>query len=206
MNYLVKDGSYSIIERKALEKILAEQNFSNSDRANPTLAVRSASCCSGRHAGGQHYAIWVRTPRTRTLAAAGVVGWLRDRRRWPQEIQGDWKLRTHAWWTSIPLRFWAWRRAGRVGARQYLVARRRRTGTDLGGVVRPSLIAIERKPAPMVPRSGIPNDTFEAPSVMFTPSSSWMSEMVSSVFTTSEVSAPMGMASGSSTMSSTASP
>ena len=37
---LVKDGSYSIIERKALDKILAEQNFSNSDRANPTSAAK----------------------------------------------------------------------------------------------------------------------------------------------------------------------
>ncbi len=40
VNYLVKDGSYSIIERKALDKILAEQNFSNSDRANPTSAAK----------------------------------------------------------------------------------------------------------------------------------------------------------------------
>jgi|SRR5450631_19915 curli biogenesis system outer membrane secretion channel CsgG len=37
---LVKDGSYSIIERKALDKILSEQNFSNSDRANPTSAAK----------------------------------------------------------------------------------------------------------------------------------------------------------------------
>ena len=37
---LVKDGTYSIIERKALDKILAEQNFSNSDRANPTSAAK----------------------------------------------------------------------------------------------------------------------------------------------------------------------
>jgi curli biogenesis system outer membrane secretion channel CsgG len=40
VNYLVKDGSYSIIERKAMDKILAEQNFSNSDRANPTSAAK----------------------------------------------------------------------------------------------------------------------------------------------------------------------
>src|SRR5271154_7519576 len=32
---LVKDGTYSVIERKAMAKILAEQNFSNSDRADP---------------------------------------------------------------------------------------------------------------------------------------------------------------------------
>lgn len=37
---LVKDGSFSIIERKALDKIMAEQNFSNSDRASPTSAAR----------------------------------------------------------------------------------------------------------------------------------------------------------------------
>jgi curli biogenesis system outer membrane secretion channel CsgG len=37
---LVKDGKYSVIERKALDRILAEQNFSNSDRANPATAAK----------------------------------------------------------------------------------------------------------------------------------------------------------------------
>jgi curli biogenesis system outer membrane secretion channel CsgG len=37
---LVKDGSFSVIERKALDKIMAEQNFSNSNRADPTSAAR----------------------------------------------------------------------------------------------------------------------------------------------------------------------
>src|SRR6185295_4581922 len=40
VTYFVKDGSYSVIERKALDKIMAEQNFSNSDRANPTSAAK----------------------------------------------------------------------------------------------------------------------------------------------------------------------
>lgn len=40
VKYLVQDGTYSVIERKALDKILAEQNFSNSDRANPTSAAK----------------------------------------------------------------------------------------------------------------------------------------------------------------------
>src|SRR5438874_4242221 len=40
VKHLVKDGSYSVIERKALDKILAEQNFSNSDRADPTSAAK----------------------------------------------------------------------------------------------------------------------------------------------------------------------
>jgi curli biogenesis system outer membrane secretion channel CsgG len=37
---LVKDGTYSVIERKNLDKILGEQNFSNSDRANPVSAAK----------------------------------------------------------------------------------------------------------------------------------------------------------------------
>jgi len=37
---LVNDGSYSVIERKALDKVLAEQNFSNSDRADSTSAAK----------------------------------------------------------------------------------------------------------------------------------------------------------------------
>src|SRR5215472_7424203 len=37
---LVKDGTYSIIERKALDKILAEQNFNNSNRADPSSAAK----------------------------------------------------------------------------------------------------------------------------------------------------------------------
>ncbi len=40
VNKLVKDGTYSVIERKALEKVLAEQNFSNSDRADPSSAAK----------------------------------------------------------------------------------------------------------------------------------------------------------------------
>jgi curli biogenesis system outer membrane secretion channel CsgG len=35
---LVEDGSYRVIERKRLDVILAEQNFSNSDRADPSAA------------------------------------------------------------------------------------------------------------------------------------------------------------------------
>ncbi len=37
---LVQGGKYSVIERKALDKILAEQNFSNSDRADATTAAK----------------------------------------------------------------------------------------------------------------------------------------------------------------------
>jgi len=35
---LVEDGAYRVIERKKLDAILAEQNFSNSDRADPAAA------------------------------------------------------------------------------------------------------------------------------------------------------------------------
>src|SRR6516164_5196128 len=37
---LVNDGVYSVIERKQLDKILAEQNFSNSDRADAATAAK----------------------------------------------------------------------------------------------------------------------------------------------------------------------
>jgi curli biogenesis system outer membrane secretion channel CsgG len=37
---LVKDGSYSVIERAAMDKIMTEQNFSNSNRADPTSAAK----------------------------------------------------------------------------------------------------------------------------------------------------------------------
>jgi curli biogenesis system outer membrane secretion channel CsgG len=40
VKYLVTDGTYSVIERKAMDKILTEQNFSNSDRANPNSAAK----------------------------------------------------------------------------------------------------------------------------------------------------------------------
>jgi curli biogenesis system outer membrane secretion channel CsgG len=37
---LLKDGKYRLVERSALDKILAEQNFSNSDRADSNTAAR----------------------------------------------------------------------------------------------------------------------------------------------------------------------
>ena len=37
---LVNDGTYSVIERQALDKIMAEQNFSNSSRADPSSAAK----------------------------------------------------------------------------------------------------------------------------------------------------------------------
>ncbi|MGA2723864.1 MAG: CsgG/HfaB family protein [Bryobacteraceae bacterium] len=39
---LVADGTYRVIERAALDKILAEQNFSNSDRADANTAAKIA--------------------------------------------------------------------------------------------------------------------------------------------------------------------
>lgn len=37
---LVQDGKYSVIERNAVDKVLAEQNLSNSDRADNTTAAK----------------------------------------------------------------------------------------------------------------------------------------------------------------------
>jgi curli biogenesis system outer membrane secretion channel CsgG len=39
---LVNDGTFSVIERKQLDKIIAEQNFSNSDRADSSTAAKLA--------------------------------------------------------------------------------------------------------------------------------------------------------------------
>ena len=39
---LVHDGVFSVIERKELDKIITEQNFSNSDRADPASAAKIA--------------------------------------------------------------------------------------------------------------------------------------------------------------------
>lgn len=40
VRHLVQDGTYSVIERQAMAKILAEQNFSNSDRADQNSAAK----------------------------------------------------------------------------------------------------------------------------------------------------------------------
>ena len=37
---LVEDGTYAVIERRAVDKIIAEQNLSNSDRADSTTAAK----------------------------------------------------------------------------------------------------------------------------------------------------------------------
>lgn len=37
---LVKSGTYRVIERKSIQKIMAEQNFSNSDRVDPNSAAK----------------------------------------------------------------------------------------------------------------------------------------------------------------------
>ncbi len=58
VKYLVQDGTYSVIERQALDKILAEQNFSNSDRANPNPAAKTRQTVGrGRHHRGRGHAI-----------------------------------------------------------------------------------------------------------------------------------------------------
>jgi curli biogenesis system outer membrane secretion channel CsgG len=40
VNELVNDGTYRVFERAALEKIITEQNFSNSNRADPATAAK----------------------------------------------------------------------------------------------------------------------------------------------------------------------
>src|SRR4051794_23864290 len=69
-------------------------------------------------------------------------------------------------------------------------------------LVSPAAAAIARNAPLSTGRSGRPNDTFEAPSDMFTPSSSRINEIVSSVTSTASLAAPTVIASGSMTTSS----
>ncbi len=73
-------------------------------------------------------------------------------------------------------------------------------------LVSPAAIAIGRNAALRACRSGRPNDTFEAPRHMFTPSSSRIRRIVVSVVVTAVGSAPTVIASGSITTSSRAIP
>ena len=58
---LVNDGTYSVIERKALDKLIAEQNFSNSDRADPVeRGAHRQAAGRGRDRRRQHHAVWPR--------------------------------------------------------------------------------------------------------------------------------------------------
>ena len=72
VTYLVKDGTYSVIERKALDKIMAEQNFSNSDRATPRRRRSSESCSASTPSSSAALPNSATTPRTRALAASAA--------------------------------------------------------------------------------------------------------------------------------------
>ena len=73
-------------------------------------------------------------------------------------------------------------------------------------LVSPAVIAIGSQAAPRVCRSGIPKDVLDAPQVMFSPCSSRIRRIVSKVTSEVVVSAPIGIASGSITMSAFAMP
>ena len=57
----VKDGTYRVMERRDIGKIIGEQNFSNSDRADPNSAAKNRPS-AGRRYGchRRHHAIWPR--------------------------------------------------------------------------------------------------------------------------------------------------
>ena len=55
---LVKSGQYRVIERKAIDKIMAEQNFSNSDRADSNSAAKIGRLIGrGCDHHGLHYSV-----------------------------------------------------------------------------------------------------------------------------------------------------
>lgn len=71
---LVKDSKYSVIERSALDKVLAEQNLSNSDRADSTTAAKI-----GRVLGVDAIIIGSITKFGRDDKSTGVAGGAVDR-------------------------------------------------------------------------------------------------------------------------------
>ena len=73
-------------------------------------------------------------------------------------------------------------------------------------LVRPEVIAIGSQVPLRVCRPGMPNETLDAPHVMLTPKSSRIRRITSNVTRVVVVSAPIGMASGSITMSACAMP
>ena len=80
---LVKDGKYSVIERKALDKILAEQNFSNSDRADASSPRAAASQAAEYLRGGSPVACTIAsTSSIRRAAVANSPEWMLNAARW----------------------------------------------------------------------------------------------------------------------------
>ena len=129
---LVTDGTYSVIERKQLDKILAEQNFSNSDRANPASAAKIGKILGLDAIIVGHHAVWERDQRIRISAAAaaasadsGSVG-LATRNPRPTSCS----MRVS--WILTPRKFWVWRKARAIqrssksAGRRWQLARLRR--------------------------------------------------------------------------------
>src|SRR6185503_6730200 len=82
--------------------------------------------------------------------------------------------------------------ASRFSSRSAALTERTSCGdrASMIALVRPSLMAMGRNALPIAARSGMPNDTFDAPSVMFTPNSAVSSRIVSRVAFFFKVSAP----------------
>ena len=112
VNDLVKDGTFSIIERQALDKIMAEQNFSNSHRADPSSAAKI-----GKLLGvdaiivGSITQFGNETKKTRRRRRRRRLGRIRPGRRRPLQLQGQRRPSTPAWSTSTPARSSPWPRA-----------------------------------------------------------------------------------------------
>jgi curli biogenesis system outer membrane secretion channel CsgG len=73
---LVNGGKYSVIERKKLDTLLAEQNFSNSDRADPSSAAKIGKLLGVNAIIVGSITQFGRDDKSTTVggAAAGVVG------------------------------------------------------------------------------------------------------------------------------------
>ena len=82
VNALVKDGSFRVIERKKLDTILAEQDFAQSDRGDPSAAKLARI---GKVLGVQYIIAGSITKFARRSTAAASGQGLRARRAEGQE-------------------------------------------------------------------------------------------------------------------------
>ena len=73
---LVNGSAYTVVERKALDKILAEQNLSNSDRADPATAAKIGRLLGVDAIVVGSITVFGRDDRTRDLGGGAVGGQL----------------------------------------------------------------------------------------------------------------------------------
>ena len=71
---LVNGGAYSVVERKVIDKVVAEQNFSNSDRADPETAAKIGRLLGVDAIVAGSITAFGRDDKTRTIGGSAIGG------------------------------------------------------------------------------------------------------------------------------------